>query len=264
VVNAVLPVGVWLNMKLNDNVAISGNYYKIQKIQYDLLSQKAVIELITYPNVNYLQVTSTTGKKPTFNTVVATDAGKTFIDGNPIRKALANAIEGGGIYTTDAVDIETFNISAQSMITPIMDNILPLISLNKVTMWNYSNLPITVTPTAQAITLTDVGFDGDQRFYTYDLANSQVTINTSGQYRINVNMVIDNSSSAKVGFEVNIDDVQTEGYQEVHANGVISINLIASATIGENQVIKLRAYTLDGSTKTVDITRTSFTIERII
>ena len=264
VVNAVLPVGVWLNMKLNDNVAISGNYYKIQKIQYDLLSQKAVIELITYPNVNYLQVTSTTGKKPTFNTVVATDNGKTFIDGNPIRKALANAIEGGGIYTTDAVDIETFNISAQQMITPIMDNILPLISLNKVTMWNYSNLPITVNPTAQAITLTDVGFDGDQRFYTYDLANSQVTINTSGQYRINVNMVIDNSSSAKVGFEVNIDDVQTEGYQEVHANGVISINLIASATIGENQVIKLRAYTLDGSTKTVDITRTSFTIERII
>ena len=264
IVDAVIPVGVWLNMKLNDNVAISGNYYKIQKIQYDLLSQKAVIELITYPNVSNLEITTTVGKKPTFTTLVATDNGKTFIDGNPIRKALANAIEGGGIYTTDAVDIETFNISAQSMMTPIMDNILPLISLNKITMWNYSNLPITVNPTAQAITLTDVGFDGDQRFYTYDLANSQVTINTSGQYRINVNMVVDNHSSAQVGFEVNIDDVQTEGYQEVHANGVISINLIASATIGENQVIKLRAYTLDGSTKTVDITRTSFTIERII
>jgi hypothetical protein len=245
-------------------VAISGNYYKIQKIQYDLLSQKAVIELITYPNVTHLTVTSTTGKRPTFSTVVATDAGKTFIDGNPIRKALANAIEGGGIYTTDAVDIETFNISAQSMITPIMDNILPLVSLNKVTMWNYSNLPITVNPTPQVVFLTDVGFDGDQRFYTYNLANSQVTINTSGQYRFNVNMVVDNHSSAKVAFEVNIDNVQTEGFQEVHANGIISLNLIGSATIGENQVVKLRAYTVDGSTKSIDIERTSFTIERII
>jgi hypothetical protein len=131
-------------------------------------------------------------------------------------------------------------------------------------MWNYSNLPITVNPTPQVIFLTDVGFEGDQRFYTYDLANSQVTINTSGQYRINVNMVINNGSSAKVGYEVNIDDVQTEAYQETHANTILSINLIASATIGENQVIKLRAYTLDGSTKNINIHRTSFTIERII
>jgi hypothetical protein len=264
IVDAVIPVGVWLNMKLNDNVAISGNYYKIQKIQYDLLSQKAVIELITYPNVSNLEITTTVGKKPTFTTLVATDNGKTFIDGNPIRKALANAISSGGIYETDAVDIATFNISAQSMITPIMDNILPLVSLNKVTMWNYSNLPITVNPTPQVVFLTDVGFDGDQRFYTYDLANSQVTINTSGQYRINVNMVINNTSSAKVGYEVNIDGVQTEAYQETHANTILSINLIASATIGENQVVKLRAYTLDGSTKNINIERTSFTIERII
>jgi hypothetical protein len=251
-------------MKLNDNVAISGNYYKIQKIQYDLLSQKAVIELITYPNVSNLEITTTVGKKPTFTTLVATDNGKTFIDGNPIRKALANAISSGGIYETDAVDIATFNIAAQTMITPIMDNILPLVSLNKVTMWNYSNLPITVNPTPQVVFLTDVGFDGDQRFYTYDLANSQVTINTSGQYRFNVNMVIDNSSSAKVAFEINIDDVQTEAYQEVHGNHTFSINLIGSATIGENQVVKLRAYTVDGHTRTIDIERTSFTIERIL
>jgi hypothetical protein len=264
IVDAVIPVGVWLNMKLNDNVAISGNYYKIQKIQYDLLSQKAVIELITYPNVSNLEITTTVGKKPTFTTLVATDNGKTFIDGNPIRKALSNSIESGGIYETDAIDIATFNISAQSMITPIMDNILPLVSLNKVTMWNYSSLPITVTPTAQAINLTDVGFDGDQRYYTYDLANSQITINTSGQYRINVNLVINNSSSAKVGWEVNIDGVQTEAYQETHANTILSINLIASATIGENQVVKLRTYTLDGSTKNINIHRISFTIERII
>lgn len=264
VVDAVIPVGVWLNMKLNDNVAISGNYYKIQKIQYDLLSQKAVIELITYPNVYVMEITTTVGKKPTYSTVVATDAGKTFIDGNPIRKALGNAIEGGGVYVTDAVDIETFNMSAQAMVTPIIDNILPLISLNKITMWNYTSTPITVSPTSSPIVMTDYGFDGDQTFYTYNLANSEITIQTSGQYRFNVNMVVKNSSSAKVGFELNIDDVQTEAYQELHTNSTISLNLIGSATIGQNQVVKLRAYTLDGATKTIDIERVSFTIERII
>ena len=263
VVDAVIPVGVWLNMKLNDNVAISGNYYKIQKIQYDLLSQKAVIELIAYPNVNIMEITTTVGKKPTFSTVVATDAGKTFIDGNPIRKALGNAIEGGGIYVTDAVEIETFNISAQQMITPIMDNLLPLISLNKISMWTYTSTPITVSPTPIHIDMTDIGFEGDQSFYTYVLTNSEITIMNSGQYRIIVTLIVKNSSSAKVGFEVNIDGIQTEGYQEVHSNGIMNINMYASATIGQNQVVYLRAYTLDGSTKNIDIERCTFSIERI-
>jgi len=67
-----------------------------------------------------------------------------------------------------------------------------------------------------------------------------------------------------VAFKINIDDVQTESYQEVHGNHTFSINLIGSATIGENQVVKLRAYTVDGHTRTIDIERTSFTIERIL
>ena len=46
---AVLPVGEWLNLNLNDTIAISSNYYKIQSIQYDMLTEIANLELVTYP-----------------------------------------------------------------------------------------------------------------------------------------------------------------------------------------------------------------------
>lgn len=264
IVNAILPVGVWLNMKLNDNIAISGNYYKIQKITYDLLSQKAVIELITYPLVNILTVTATSGKNVTYSSVSTTDAGKTFIDGDPIKKSLGNAIYDGVIYTTDAVQTSQFNESLSFQFMTLRDNYIPTLSLNKIAIWRLSTIAFSFTPTPAGIALTDTGYEGDSSYYTSTLSSSQVTINSDGQYRFKSTIIIDNAGSHHIGVGIYIDGIETEAYSELHQNGINSLNINGSASIGYGQVIQLRVFTLDGGTHTIDINRVYLIVERII
>lgn len=264
IVNAILPVGVWLNMKLNDNVAISGNYYKIQKITYDLLSQKAVIELITYPLVNVLTVTATSGKNVTYDSIIPLDTGKTFIDGIPIKKAIGNSIYDGIIYTSNPVQTTQYNESLTFQFMAMRDNYIPTLSLNKIAIWRLSILAHSFTPTPAGIALTDSGTEGDSSYYSSTLSTSQVMINSDGQYRFKSTLIIDNSGSHYIGAGIYIDGIETEAYSELHQNGVNSLNINGTASIGYGQVVQLRVFTLDGGTHTLDIKRAYLTIERII
>ena len=54
-----LPVGEWLNMKLNETINVHGRYFKIDSITYDLLKNKANVVLMTYPNVTIWSASST-------------------------------------------------------------------------------------------------------------------------------------------------------------------------------------------------------------
>ncbi len=264
IVNAVLPVGVWLNMKLNDNVAISGNYYKIQKITYDLLSQKAVIELMTYPQVNVLTVTSTTGKKPVFDTTLALNGNKTFIDGNPLKKGIANAIYDGGTFLTNGLEIANFNQGLAFEFMTLRDNYIPTLSLNKVSLWTTGTLAITMSATPIGFVLANVGYEGDSSYYTPNLALSEVTINTDGQYRFSASMVVDTAGSHRVALAIYIDGIETEAWQELETNRLISVNMIGSSSIGSGQKIQLRASILDGGTHVIDVSRIYLIVEKII
>lgn len=264
IVNAVLPVGVWLNMKLNDNVAISGNYYKIQKITYDLLSQKAVIELMTYPQVNVLTIASTSGKNVNYDAISTTDAGRTFIDGVPIKKALGNSIYDGTSYTNNPLQISQFNESLSFQFMAIRDNFMPTLSLNKISIWRLSTLAHSFTPTPSGFAMTNSGTDGDSSYYSPTLSTSQVTINSDGQYRFKATIIIDNSGSHYVGVGIYLDGIETEAYSELHQNGVNSLNINGSASIGAGQIAQLRVFTLDGGTHTLDIKRAYLIIEKIL
>lgn len=264
IVNAVIPVGVWLNMKLNDNIAISGNYYKIQSIKYDLLSQRAVMELITYPNVNILQVTSTTGKRPTFNTIVGTDGGKTFIDGNPLKKGIGNAISDGTVYTTDGVEIENYNESNLWQFLPIKNNLSASLSLNKISIWRTTATNVTITPTKAGIPLIDSGSEGDSSYYTATLSTSQITINSDGQYRFSSSVMIEVTGGHHIGVGIYIDGVETEAYSEGHSNILYSMDVRGTASIGQGQVVQLRIFTLDGGSHNESIKRANLIIEKII
>jgi hypothetical protein len=264
IVNAILPVGVWLNMKLNDNVAISGNYYKIQKITYDLLNQKAVIELMTYPNVNVLTITSTSGKKPTFDTVALNEYGQTFVDGNPLKKAIANAIYDGTDYLTNGLDIANFNQGLAFEFMTLRDNYIPTLSLNKLSIWSLTSVGYSITPTYNGFTMTNSGSEGDVSYYTQNLANSEITINSDGQYRFKATIVFDGTGNHHLGFVILIDGIESEAYSETHHNNIITVDISGTATIGENQVLQLRGRTLDGGTHAIDINRVYLIVERII
>jgi len=264
IVNAVLPVGVWLNMKLNDNVAISGNYYKIQKITYDLLSQKAVIELMTYPLVNVLTITSTTGKKPIFDTTLALNGNTTFIEGNPLRKGIANAIYDGGTFLTNGLEIANFNQGLAFEFMTLRDNYIPTLSLNKLSIYRTTTLSASLTPTATGYAVINSGSEGDASYYTANLSTCAITINSDGQYRFNGTVVVDNSGGHHIAFAILIDGVETEAWQEIHANGLWSLNMAGTCSIGNGQVVQLIGKTLDGGTHTIDLNRIYLIIERII
>jgi hypothetical protein len=264
IVNAVLPVGVWLNMKLNDNVAISGNYYKIQKITYDLLSQKAVIELMTYPQVNVLTITSTTGKKPIFDTTLALNGNTTFIEGNPLRKGIANAIYDGTTYLTNGLEIANFNQGLAFEFMTLRDNYIPTLSLNKLSIYRTTTLSASLSPTATGYAVTNSGTEGDASYYTANLSISAITVNSDGQYRFSATIVVDNRGGHHLAFAILIDGVETEAYQEIHANGLMSLNMAGTCSIGSGQVVQLIGKTLDGGTHTIDLERIYLIIERII
>jgi hypothetical protein len=57
--DAILPVNEWLQLEMNDTIAVSGNYYKIQNIEYDILNERAHLVLISYPDVEVQSYTST-------------------------------------------------------------------------------------------------------------------------------------------------------------------------------------------------------------
>ena len=91
---AVLPVGEWLNLNLNDTIAISSNYYKVQSIKYDMLTEIANLELVTYPNVEILSFT-TTGQKPDFTNPVETPFGQTYLKDYSVAKGIMNYAQFG-------------------------------------------------------------------------------------------------------------------------------------------------------------------------
>jgi hypothetical protein len=98
--SAILPVGEWLNLQMNDTIAVSGNYYKIQQIEYDMLNERASLQLISYPDVDILRIASD-GITPSWENATSNPAGTTLLNGDIVGRAITNAIPlvGGGLST---------------------------------------------------------------------------------------------------------------------------------------------------------------------
>lgn len=100
--SAVLPVGEWLNLNMNDTIAVSSNYYKIQSIQYDMLNERAALELISYPDVDLLKIASD-GITPSWEDGTERPDGVTLLNGNAVGQGITNAVPlvGGGYSTSN-------------------------------------------------------------------------------------------------------------------------------------------------------------------
>ena len=210
-----VPVGEWINMSLNDSIVISGNYYKIQKIDYDILTEEAKLELITYPKVNKISVTGVTGRKPTIGYPVLNAEGKTYIDGIPLSLGITNAQIFGGVLVTDAQPMQEYNYSMNQMLDAMMGNYLRQVTISKATMWTTADYNLTISNVAQNLTYTDEGIEGQNNLYTPTIATGTITINQSGQYRVRAWAVLDTSGSHDVEFVIALNGIETEGYWRV-------------------------------------------------
>ena len=259
-----IPVLVWLQMKLNDTISISGNYYKIQKITYDLLSEAAILELITYPNVAKINVTGSSGKKATYTTPSSSTNGLTFMNGTGVVKSMLNATDFGGVLVTDAFNISNYNLSEVLKSYPIHDELTNNIGLNQIVLYNLAVGVVYITTSLITFNLSTQSNLGETTIYTGNGATSSVTINQSGQYRMRAVLSFHFTGSFQGIAKIVIDDIDTEAYSIISGNHDHTVNLNTSTIVGAGSVIKLAMTSGDGSSHNVTFSRIVFTIEKII
>ena len=131
--NGIIPVGEWLTLKLNDTIAISGNYYKLQSLQYDMLTERASLELITYPDVQIMRF-STTGQKPDFTNVTVNANGQTYIRDYVVANGIMNAYTYGTQDYLDTNQDIIFNKNNVFTLVQEVNNIQAIIQFNQITM----------------------------------------------------------------------------------------------------------------------------------
>lgn len=94
-----LPVGQWLDLDLSETINISGYYYKIDGIQYDMLKEEAKVTLMTYPDINIYSASST-GNNWNVGTPSANNNGITFVGTGSQGTSLGNINTVNGTRTT--------------------------------------------------------------------------------------------------------------------------------------------------------------------
>ena len=259
-----IPVLVWLKMKLNDTISISGNYYKIQKVTYDILSEAAVLELITYPSVGNITITGSTGKKATYTTPADSTNGITFMIGAGVIKGMLNATPFSGQYITDAYPVSNYNVSETMKLLSVQDNLTNNLGLNQIQLYNLAVGVVNITTSLVTFNLTSQSNLGETTIYTGAGATSSVTINQTGQYRIRAVVSFTLSTSFLVWTKIVINNIDTEAYSIDSGNHGHTVNLSTSTLIGAGSVVKLGMTSGDASAHNITFTRIAFTIEKII
>ena len=116
IMKMVLPVGEWLKLELNDTINIRGYYYKIDSIKYNLLTQESQVTLMTYPDVDILDVQSSSGNDFTIGTLEAKSSGNTFVGFGGSQTTIANIIRINDTASTDAPNQQDVQLVLQNKV----------------------------------------------------------------------------------------------------------------------------------------------------
>lgn len=261
---AYIPIREWLDMQLNDTIVVSGNYYKIQKISYDILKEIATMELTTYPKVNTLTVSGSTNKVPIYEQAIANPEGMTFLNGQGILKNLLNATEYNGVLVTNALNYSNYNQSSNLRYEDMYQNYIGTISLNQIIIGKYTSFTKNVTPSFSAFDLNTQSNVGQASLYSATLATGSIIINQTGQYKISAVIIMHPTSSHDFAVSVLVNGLSTDAYSEIEANNIVTLNISCSMSIGETSIVEIGIQTLDGGSHNIDFNRVSLTVEKIL
>ena len=211
--NGVIPVGEWLTLKLNDTIAISGNYYKLQSLQYDMLTERASLELITYPDVQIMRF-STTGQKPDFTNVTVNANGQTYIRDYVVANGIMNAYTYGTQDYLDTNQDIIFNKNNVFTLVQEVNNIQAIIQFNQITMWrdSLSGPSATDSTTWANIPMEHSETIGYVDNITYSLTPSKYICTDGGQYKFTAMVEVEQSGNKHSTFAILVNGVPTTGY----------------------------------------------------
>jgi hypothetical protein len=211
--DAILPVNEWLQLEMNDTIAVSGNYYKIQNIEYDILNEKAHLVLISYPDVEVQSYTST-GNNTGWTDGTLRPDGVSLLNGDAVGRGVTNSkpLFGGGTGVT-VLGQKTFN---ETTMQKVRDAVNELVKGRNVIV-AYNDAPTTiVTPDSGAyepIPLSQSGVLGNP--YYFVLSGTVISINVSARYKVTAEVGFSHSHGHDLEFGILVNDLITTGYSNV-------------------------------------------------
>ena len=256
---AYIPVGEWLNFKLNDTIAISGNYYKVQSVKYDMLTQIANLELITYPDVEIMRFT-TTGQQPVYTEVTANGQGKTYIRDYVVANGIMNAYTYGGTDFLDTNQDIIFNKNNVFTLVQEVSNLQAIVQFNQITMYRDALIPSTTdSANWQTIPMEHQESIGYTQNITYTLSPSKYVCTDGGQYKFTVMVEIQQTGNKPSTFAVLVNGIPTTGYGAISADyGTVNFSTILDLSTTDEVTLVWRPKT--GGSHTIQIQSANFLI----
>jgi hypothetical protein len=211
--DAILPVNEWLQLEMNDTIAVSGNYYKIQNIEYDILNEKAHLVLISYPDVEVQSYTST-GNNTGWTDGQLRPDGVSLLNGDAVGRGVTNSkpLFGGGTGVT-VLGQKTFNETTMQKVRDAVNELVK--GRNVIVAYNDAPTAI-VTPETGAyepIPLSLSAILGNP--YYFVLSGTFISINVSARYKVTAEIGFDHSHGHDLEFGILVNGLITTGYSNV-------------------------------------------------
>jgi hypothetical protein len=257
---AYIPVGEWLNFKLNDTIAISGNYYKVQSVKYDMLSQIANLELITYPDVEIMRFT-TTGQQPVYTEVTANGQGKTYIRDYVVANGIMNAYTYGGTDFLDTNQDIIFNKNNVFTLVQEVSNLQAIVQFNQITMYRSSlSGPLATDSTTWLnIPMESQVSVGYVQNITATIAPSKYICTDGGQYKFTAMVEVEQSGNKHSTFAILVNGIPTTGYGGIASDyGVVNFSTILDLATTDEVTLAWKPQT--GGSHTIYVTNANFLI----
>jgi hypothetical protein len=258
--SSVLPVNEWLQLEMNDTISVSGNLYKIQNIQYDILNERAELVLISYPNINVQTYTSSGNNTGWTNGATNTD-GLTTLNGDAVGRGVTNSKPqfGGGTGVT-VLGQKTFGQTNMQKVRDIVNELVKDRSVAVV----FNSAPVTiVTPndnTYIKVGLNTVQSLGNTFYFTN--ASGSVTINASARYKATAEISIIYPSNHIVAYSITINGLITSAYADLEKRAVsASISEVFDLTQGS--IIEVKFACLENHAVTIQVVYCKLRLEKI-
>jgi hypothetical protein len=259
--SAILPVGEWLNLQMNDTIAVSGNYYKIQQIEYDMLNERASLQLISYPDVDILRIASD-GITPSWENATSNPAGTTLLNGDIVGRAITNAIPlvGGGLSTGTLGKVEYLDSNTNWH----QGSLNELVKRKRIKTGQGLDQTVTIptNETYVVVPLTTEYQTGDTQDLVFSTATDSITPLYGGQFKITAELSYEHGQSHDLTFAIMVGGkptfsiaVLTSNKGNATLNGYFDIPLSAP--------IQMALKKSSGSSHAIDIGVATLMVEHI-
>jgi hypothetical protein len=258
--SSVLPVNEWLQLEMNDTISVSGNLYKIQNIQYDILNERAELVLISYPNINVQTYTSTGNNTGWTNGATNTD-GLTTLNGDAVGRGVTNSKPqfGGGTGVT-VLGQKTFGQTNMQKVRDIVNELVKDRSVAVV----FNDAPVTiVTPTDNTyikVGLNTVQSLGNTFYFTN--ASGSVTINASARYKATAEISIVHPKNKILVVSILINGLQTTAYADLEKND-FSTAISEVFDLTEGSIVEVAFACLENHATTIQVLYCKLRLEKI-